>query len=248
MNDQQLLRYARHVLLEEIGVQGQEKIMASSVAVIGCGGLGSTVLPYLAASGVGKIIIADDDVIDLSNLQRQVLYGEKDTGSLKVQVACAVLQEKYPACIIETIAEKIHQENLLPIIQSVDVVVDCTDNFPTRQTINRISKIAGKPLVFGAVSQFAGQITVFDFRQPESPCYACIFPDTPQDDATCAASGVFAPLVGVIGTMQAAETLKIILGLSTLHGKMQCFNAINNRWQTMTLTQNSACPVCHNAR
>ena len=244
MNDAQLLRYSRHILLDEIGIDGQEKLAQVAVAVVGCGGLGCAVLPYLASSGVGKLLLIDDDKIELSNLQRQVLYTNSEQGCLKAETAARYLQERNTDCKVQVMTQRVGQKELNEIAQAVDIIVDCTDNFPTRHAINAAAFSAQKPLISGAVSGFTGQIATLDFRQPEQPCYACIFPDTPQQGENCATFGVFAPMVGIIGTMQAAETLKTLLGLPNLCGKMQIFNAKTNSWQTITLVQNPKCTVC----
>ena len=244
MNDAQLLRYSRHILLDEIGIDGQEKLAQSAVAVVGCGGLGCAVLPYLASSGVGKLLLIDDDTIELSNLQRQVLYTDENIGCQKAEITAQYLRHRNSDCAIETMNERVGQKALCEIAQAVDMIVDCTDNFPTRHAINAVAFSAKKPLISGAVTAFTGQIITFDFRQPEQPCYACIFPDTPQQGENCATFGVFAPMVGTIGTLQAVEVLKTLLGLPNLHGKMQIFNAKTNSWQTITLVQNPKCTVC----
>ena len=244
MNDNQLLRYSRHILLDDIGIEGQEKLANASVAVIGCGGLGCALLPYLCASGIGKIIAVDNDIIELSNLQRQILYSENDIDCRKVDTAANFLRQHYATCEIEAISKRVGEKELLEIAQDVDIILDCTDNFSTRYNINHAAFIAKKPLVSGAVSGFSGQIAVFDFRQRETSCYACVFPDISNVGENCALFGVFSPLVGIIGTMQANETLKILLGLPNLHGKMQIFNAKTNHWQTMILTKNPDCKVC----
>ena len=246
MNDAQLLRYSRHILLDEIGIDGQEKLAQAAVAVVGCGGLGCAVLPYLASSGVGKLLLIDDDKIELSNLQRQVLYTNNEQGCLKAETAARYLQERNTDCKVQVMTQRVGQKELNEIAQAVDIVIDCTDNFPTRHAINHAAFSLKKPLISGAVSGFSGQIATFDFRQPETACYACIFPDTPQQGENCATFGVFAPMVGTIGTLQAAEVLKTLLGLPNLHGKMQIFNAKTNSWQTMTITKNTACSVCGN--
>ena len=244
MIDAQLLRYSRHILLDDIGLHGQEKLAQSAVAVVGCGGLGCAVLPYLASSGVGKLLLIDDDKIELSNLQRQVLYTNSEQGCLKAETAARYLQERNTDCKVQVMTQRVGQKELNEIAQAIDIIVDCTDNFPTRHAINAAAFSAQKPLISGAVTAFTGQIITFDFRQPESPCYACIFPDTPQQGENCATFGVFAPLVGTIGTLQAAEVLKTLLGLPNLHGKMQIFNAKTNCWQTLTLNKNPDCCVC----
>ena len=244
MNDAQLLRYSRHILLDEIGIDGQEKLAQAAVAVVGCGGLGCAVLPYLASSGVGKLLLIDDDKIELSNLQRQVLYTNSEQGCLKAEITAQYLRQRNSDGEIQVITQRVGNKELCEIAQAVDIIVDCSDNFPTRHAINAAAFSAKKPLISGAVSGFTGQIATLDFRQPESPCYACIFPDTPQQGENCATFGVFAPLVGTIGTLQAAEVLKTLMGLPNLHGKMQIFNAKTNSWQTITLVQNPKCTVC----
>lgn len=244
MNDAQLLRYSRHILLDEIGIDGQEKLAQASVAVIGCGGLGCAVLPYLASSGVGKLILIDDDKIELSNLQRQVLYTDENIGNLKAEITAQYLRQRNRDCEIQVITQRVGKKELCEIAQAVDIIVDCSDNFPTRHAINQAAFSLKKPLISGAVSGFSGQIATFDFRLPEQPCYACIFPDTPDMGENCATFGVFAPMVGTIGTLQAAETLKTLLGLPNFHGKMQCLDIKNNVCKTLTLTRNPECHVC----
>ena len=244
MNDAQLLRYSRHILLDEIGIDGQEKLAQAAVAVVGCGGLGCAVLPYLVSSGVGKLVLIDDDKIELSNLQRQVLYGENDEGCLKAEITAQYLRQRNSDCEIKVIQKRVGQKDLCEIAQVVDIIVDCSDNFPTRHAINQAAFSLKKPLSSGAVSGFSGQIATFDFRLPEQPCYACIFPDTPDMGENCATFGVFAPMVGTIGTLQAAETLKTLLGLPNFHGKMQCLDIKNNVCKTLTLTRNPECHVC----
>ncbi len=245
MNDHELLRYSRHILLDEIGIEGQEALSRARVLVIGCGGLGAAALSYLAAAGVGHLTLVDDDVVELSNVQRQILYRESDIGAAKAQVAAARLSEQNPHIAITPLLERVDDVRLCALMQTADIVLDCSDNFPTRHAINRAAHTARVPLVSGAATRFSGQVAVFDFREPASPCYACAFPDESGNDGACAVFGVFAPLVGVIGTMQAVEALKILCGIGrSLHGKISCFDAKTAAWQTFTLPKNPDCPVC----
>ncbi|MDO5687056.1 MAG: HesA/MoeB/ThiF family protein [Neisseria sp.] len=245
MNDHELLRYSRHILLDEIGIEGQTALLQARVLVIGCGGLGAAALSYLTAAGVGHLVLVDDDHVDLSNVQRQILYRESDVGALKAQVAAQRLTAQNPHIHIETVTERVDEARLRNLTQQADIVLDCTDNFPTRHALNRAAHAARIPLVSGAATRFSGQVAVFDFRQPASPCYACAFPDADGTDGACALFGVFSPLVGIIGTMQAAETLKLLMNVGqSLHGKLTCFDAKTASWQTFSLPRNPQCAVC----
>ena len=230
MNDAQLLRYSRHILLNEISIEGQQKLLNATALVVGCGGLGAAALPYLAAAGIGTLIIADHDCVDETNLQRQISYREQDIGSLKTHAMQQFLQQQNSGCRIETHG-KLDAAALATLAPRCDVILDCSDNFATRQAVNAAAVAARKPLVSGA-----------------APCYACLFPpDTPSPDAACATFGVFAPLVGIIGTMQAAEALKIIIGLPGEHGVLKCYNALSGAWQSFKIQKNSGCLVCGEA-
>ncbi|KJJ16737.1 putative molybdopterin biosynthesis protein MoeB [Neisseria sp. HMSC06F02] len=249
MNDHQLLRYSRHILLDEIGIEGQEKILAARILVIGCGGLGAAALPYLAASGVGKLIIADHDTIDDTNLQRQTAFTEADIGQAKAQVMAGRLKAVNSACDITALTEKLDETRLTELMHTADIVLDCTDNYPPRQAINRAAVATRTPLVSGAAVRFEGQIAVYRPDLPDSPCYACLFDGDTADDGACALFGVFSPLVGIIGATQAAEALKLLTGVGEpAHGKLKTYNALTGKWQEFLFTQNPDCNVCAKAK
>jgi molybdopterin/thiamine biosynthesis adenylyltransferase len=249
LDDQQLLRYSRHILLDEIGIEGQSKLLASHALVVGAGGLGSAAAFYLASAGVGKITLVDHDQVDLTNLQRQILHTEQRVGLNKVDSAKLTLAQLNPHIQIQTVSERADARRLAELIQQADVVLDCTDNFPTRHAINAACVAHRKPLVSGAAIKFDGQCSVFDIRQSEAPCYACIFPpDLHFEETACATMGVFAPLVGIIGTIQAAEALKLIMEIGTsLAGKLLLLDARTMQWQQINARRNPQCPVCGRA-
>lgn len=246
MNDNQLLRYSRHILLPQIGFEGQEKLTKSHALIVGAGGLGSPVALYLAASGVGKLTICDFDVVDLTNLQRQIIHTTPSVGINKAVSAQQTLYEINPEIGVFTIQKKSSEEDFNALVLNADVVIDCSDNFATRYALNRVCFALKKPLVSGAAVNFEGQITVFDFRHENSPCYHCLFPDTGSDqEMRCAENGVFAPLVGMIGTTQAAEALKLILNIGeSLQGRLLLLDALNMEWRTIKLSRDPACAVC----
>jgi molybdopterin/thiamine biosynthesis adenylyltransferase len=247
MNDQQLLRYSRHILLDDIGIEGQEKLLAAHALVIGAGGLGSPVALYLASAGVGKLTLVDHDTVDLTNLQRQILHTSDRVGQSKVQSGLQTLQQINPEIEIAAFNERIHGERLSQLVQSASVVLDCTDNFATRHAINRACVAHQVPLVSGAAIRFDGQISVFDSRHMNAPCYACLFPpDQAFEEVQCSTMGVFAPLVGIIGAMQAAEALKLLAGIGTpLIGRLLMLDARNMEWSSINIARNAQCPVCH---
>jgi adenylyltransferase/sulfurtransferase len=246
MNDQQLLRYSRHILLPEIGVEGQERIGGARALVIGAGGLGSPASLYLASAGVGTLVLADGDTVDLTNLQRQIIHDTGSIGCAKVDSARAALARVNPDVIVETIAARLEGHTLDAAVEAVDVVLDCSDNFATRHAVNRACVRHATPLVSGAAIRFDGQIAVFDRRQRDSPCYACLFPeDAAPEETRCAVMGVFAPLVGIIGAMQAAETLKLVAGIGeTLSGRLLILDALEMEWRSMRLERDRGCSVC----
>ncbi len=246
MNDDQLLRYSRHILLPEFGIKGQETILKSHALIIGAGGLGAPVSMYLAASGLGKITISDGDKVDLTNLQRQIVHFNKNIGEKKVFSAQETLKLLNPDTVIETIPQKLDQRGILNIVQKADVVVDCTDNFQTRHNINKACVKWGKPLISGAAIKFEGQVSVFNQSVPDSPCYECLYPENNDFEETrCAVMGVFSPLVGIIGSIQALETLKTLTKVgSTMLGKLLLFNGLTSEWQTLTLHKDPGCKVC----
>lgn len=246
MDDDQLLRYSRHILLPEIGIAGQQKLLDAHALIVGAGGLGAPVALYLAASGVGHITICDDDAVDLTNLQRQIVHFTDAIGQPKVESARRTLARINPYVQVTTIAERIGGERLDGLVASANVVIDCTDNFATRHAINRACVKSRVPLVSGAAIRFDGQIASFDLRKPDSPCYHCLFPESGDlEEMRCAIMGVFAPLVGIIGSMQAAEALKLLMGIGRdLSGRLLLLDALAMEWRSVRLKKDPACPVC----
>lgn len=246
MNDQQLLRYSRHILLDEVGIDGQEKWLAANALVVGAGGLGSPVALYLAASGVGRITLCDPDVVDLTNLQRQIVHFTDGVGLAKVDSARATLARINPECRVEAVRERMSGARLEALVQDADVVVDASDNFATRHAINRACVKHARPLVSGAGVRFDGQVAVFDSRRPESPCYHCLFPEAgDQEEMRCAVMGVFAPVVGMVGSVQAAEALKLLAGIGDpLVGRLLMLDALSMQWRSVRVPRDPACPVC----
>lgn len=246
MNDNQLLRYSRHILLPQIEYVGQEKLTKSHVLIVGAGGLGSPAALYCAASGVGKLTICDFDNVDLTNLQRQIIHTTQSVGINKAVSAQQTIYEINPEVTVQTIQQKSSEAEFKKLAETADVVIDCSDNFATRYALNRVCFQLKKPLVSGAAVNFEGQITVFDFRHENSPCYHCLFPDTGSDqEMRCAENGVFAPLVGMIGTTQAAEALKLIMNIGeSLQGRLLLLDALSMEWRTIKLSKDAACAVC----
>jgi molybdopterin/thiamine biosynthesis adenylyltransferase len=246
MRDDQLLRYSRHILLDEWGVEGQEKVSQSHALIIGAGGLGSPAALYLASAGVGHISLVDHDHVDVTNLQRQIAHAQNRVGQAKVASLQTAMSAINPDVRVSCHAQKADVALLAQCVPTADVVLDCTDNFETRQLINQACAQFAKPLVSGAALRLDGQVAVYDTRQAHSPCYACVFPPTQSFEETrCATMGVLAPLVGVIGSMQATEALKILSGMgSSLQGKLMMFNAQHMEWQTLNTDRNLNCPVC----
>lgn len=246
MNDEQLLRHSRHILLDDIGVDGVERLRAASVLVVGAGGLGSPALLYLASAGLGRIVVIDDDRVELSNLQRQIAHTMNRIGQPKAESAREAMHALNPEVQIDALAQRADAELLDRLLPSVAVVLDCSDNFATRHAVNAACVRHGKPLVSGAAVGFDAQVTVCDPRQPDAPCYACLFPPDPQvQDARCATMGVFAPLVGIIGTIQAAEALKLVVGIGTsLAGRLLLLDARNLQWTDIQVARDPSCPVC----
>jgi molybdopterin/thiamine biosynthesis adenylyltransferase len=246
MNDNQLLRYSRHILLPQIEYAGQEKLTQSHVLIVGAGGLGSPAALYCAASGVGKLTICDFDHVDLTNLQRQIIHTTQSVGVNKAVSAQQTIYEINPDIVVQTVQQKSSEAEFKQLAEQVDVVIDCSDNFATRYALNRVCFQLKKPLVSGAAIGFEGQITVFDFRHENSPCYHCLFPDTGSDqEMRCAENGVFAPLVGMIGTTQAAEALKLMMNIGeSLQGRLLLLDALAMEWRTIKLSRDSACSMC----
>jgi molybdopterin/thiamine biosynthesis adenylyltransferase len=246
MEDEQLLRYSRHILLEEFGIDGQARVSAARALVIGAGGLGSPVVLYLAAAGVGRITLVDHDELDLTNLQRQIAHTTARVGMSKVDSAAQAMRAINPDITIEAIRLRADDELLSRRVAEADVVLDCSDNFQTRHAVNRACVAHAKPLVAGAAIRFDGQLSVYDTRDPASPCYACIFPpDADFEETRCAVLGVFAPVVGTIGTLQANEALKLLAGIGpSLAGSLLMFDGRRSAFDSLRVARDPGCSVC----
>lgn len=249
MNDQQLLRYSRHILLDEIGIEGQEKLLASHVLIIGAGGLGSPVALYLGSAGVGRITLVDHDRVDATNLQRQIAHTVERIGQFKADSVVQAVAALNPDVLVSPVTQRADDALLDRLVREADLVLDCTDNFSTRHAINKACVKHRKPLVSGAAIRFDGQVTVYDPRSLDSPCYACIFPESDHlEETRCATMGVFAPLVGIIGTVQAAEALKLLCGIGqALTGRLLMLDGRGMEWQEVKLSRSNACTVCGKA-
>jgi adenylyltransferase/sulfurtransferase len=245
MNDDQLLRYSRQIMLPQVDLAGQEKLLASRVLIIGAGGLGSPAAMYLAAAGVGQLAIADFDVVDLSNLQRQLLHHSNDIGREKTASARETLLSINPDIQVTAIPRALQGDELDAQVKLADVVLDCSDNFATRFTVNTACVGQRTPLVSGAAIRMEGQLAVFDSRKENSPCYNCLYKEGENEEQTCAETGVLSPLVGIIGSMQALEAIKVMLSLGNdLCGRLVIFDAMQHEWRTLILPRDPACPVC----
>ena len=246
MNDDALLRYSRHILLPQIGIEGQEKLIAGHALVIGAGGLGSPAALYLATAGVGRITLVDGDTVDLTNLQRQILHRVASVGKSKARSGRETLAEYNPEVTVVALESRASGSVLDGLVADADVVVDCCDNFETRHALNRACVRHRKPLVSGAAIGFDGQVSVFDLRQVDAPCYHCLFPDGQDvEEIRCAIMGVFAPLTGIIGSVQAAETLKLLAGIGqTLNGRLLLLDGLAMQWREIRLAADPHCPVC----
>ncbi len=250
MNDAQLLRYSRHILLDELGIEGQQKLLASHALIVGAGGLGSPVALYLGSAGVGHITVVDHDTVDATNLQRQIAHTLADVGQFKAQSILQAIASINPDVQVTAITGRADDALLDKLTQKADVVLDCTDNFTTRHAINRACVKHGKPLVSGAAIRFDGQVTVYDPRNAQSPCYACVFPESSTFEEThCATMGVFAPLVGIIGSVQAAEALKVLIAPGNqvgepLTGRLLMLDGRNMAFNEIRMPRNEACSVC----
>ncbi len=246
LSDAQLLRYSRHILLDEIGIEGQQKILAAHALVIGAGGLGSPVLMYLASAGVGHITVVDNDTVDLTNLQRQIAHTQASVGQPKVSSAAGAMSAINPQVRVTALQLRADAAQLNALVAQADVVLDCCDNFATRHAVNAACVKHAVPLVSGAAIQFDGQISVHDVRDANEPCYACVFPpDQAAAEASCATMGVFAPLVGIIGSMQATEALKLLADVgSSLAGRLQMLDARVMEWTEIRTHRDTACQVC----
>jgi adenylyltransferase/sulfurtransferase len=246
MDDSQLLRYSRHILLTEFGPDAQQRLGAAHVLIVGVGGLGAPAAHFLGAAGVGRLTVCDGDHVDLTNLQRQLLYATADIGKAKVDAAAARLAAINDEVEVERIAARVGPAELVALVAAADVVLDCSDNFVTRHALNRAGVEARKPLVSGAALRFDGQVAVFDVRDPASPCYHCLFGEGDEIEETrCATMGVFAPLTGIVGATQAAEALKLIVGAgTTLVGRLLLLDALAMQWREVRVPRDSSCPVC----
>ncbi|MDB5969808.1 MAG: Adenylyltransferase and sulfurtransferase [Hydrocarboniphaga sp.] len=240
-----LARYRRQIVLREVGVNGQQLLRDSSVLIVGVGGLGSAAAPYLAGAGLGRLVLTDIDRVDLSNLQRQLLYRQADVGRDKLAAASDSLRALNPDCEIELLPGPLDDAGLLAAARGADLVLDCSDNFPTRFAVNRACVAARKPLVSGAAIRFEGQLGVFDLRRG-GPCYACLYPDLDSAEAaeTCEEAGILGPVVGTIGSLQALSAIKLLLGLASEAGTLRLWNALDGQWRSLKLRRDPQCPVC----
>ena len=248
MNDEQLLRYNRHIMLPQIGIEGQQKLRDAHVLIIGLGGLGSPAAMYLTSAGIGRLTLVDDDTVELSNLQRQIIHRSQNIGDSKVASAKSNLLAINHEIDIATIDHRLDEAALSQQIEQADVVLDASDNFDTRFAINRACVAQKTPLVSGAAIQFDGQISVFDSRDKHCPCYSCLYPDKGEDNLTCSTNGILAPVVGIIGSMQALEAIKLICQIGEpLYGRLLLFDALSLQCRTMSLKKDPNCPVCGSA-
>lgn len=247
MNDDQLLRYSRQIMLSEMDIAGQQRLLDATVLIIGMGGLGCPAAMYLAAAGVGHLILADDDKVDLTNLQRQIAHSQANVGESKVDSVQQTLLGLNPDLKITALHQRLLGEALNEAVAQADVVVDASDNFTTRFAINRSCVKQGKPLVSGAAIRMEGQVAVFDSRETDSPCYQCLYTEGEDEQASCSQNGVMAPVVGIIGSIQAMETLKLLSGVGcSLSGRLLLLDAATMQWREMKLPRDPACPVCGN--
>jgi adenylyltransferase/sulfurtransferase len=245
VKDDELLRYSRQIMLPEMDVAGQQALVDATVLIIGMGGLGCPVAMYLAAAGVGHLIIADDDRVELTNLQRQIAHGQESIGQLKVASAEQNLKRLNPEVRVTAIAARVQDAELADLVAQVDLVIDASDNFKTRFAINRACVAGGKPLVSGAAIRMEGQVAVFDARDADSPCYQCLYGGGDEEDGTCSTNGVMAPVVGIIGSVQAMEAIKVLAKVGeTLTGRLLLLDAATMQWREMRLPRDPNCPVC----
>lgn len=249
MNDQQLLRYSRQIMLANFGIEGQQKLLQSRVLLIGVGGLGSAVAMYLAAAGVGELVLVDDDKVDLSNLQRQIIHRTESIGQTKVNSARQALQALNPDCRVSIYATRLTEEQLKHEAQQADVVIDATDNFETRFILNQICVSLQTPLVSGAAIRMEGQVSVYRNDRKESPCYRCLYKDEGELQQSCSENGVMAPLVGIIGSIQALEAIKVLADMGqVLDGRLLILDAMTMEWRSLRLKKDPACPVCNTTK
>ena len=246
MDDQQLLRYSRHLLLDELGPDAQARFAAAHALIVGVGGLGNPAAQFLASAGIGTLTLCDADTVDLTNLQRQILFAMPDVGLSKVDAAARRIASINPEVRLVAVRQRVGAPELARLVAAADVVLDCTDNFATRHAINRACVAARRPLVSGAAIRFDGQLAVFDVRRPDAPCYHCLFGEGGDvEEVRCATMGVFAPLVGIVGATQAAEALKLVAGAGqTLSGRLLLLDALSMQWREVRVPRDPACPVC----
>lgn len=246
MNDDQLLRYSRHILLPQVGIEGQQRLLESHALVIGAGGLGSPAALYLATAGVGRITLVDDDSVDLTNLQRQILHRSDAVGLPKALSGRQTIAEYNPEVTVIALEARAAGPMLDDLVAGADVILDCCDNFATRHDLNRACVRHRKPLVSGAAIRFDGQVSVFDLRKPDAPCYHCLFPEGQDlEETRCAVMGVFAPLTGIIGALQAAEALKLLMNVGdSLNGRLLLLDGLSMEWRQIRLVKDAACMVC----
>ncbi len=246
MNDQQLLQYSRQIMLPHIDLRGQQRLLDATVLIMGLGGLGSPVAMYLAAAGVGRLILADYDEVDLSNLQRQIIHNRATIGQPKTTSAQQTLQQLNPDCELQLISHKMDEEAIHKTVADSDIVIDCTDNFGSRFAINRASVKHRVPLVSGSAIRWEGQVSVFN-DHPGAPCYHCLYGDSGELDSSCTANGILAPVTGIIGSLQATETLKLLTGAGdTLSGRLLLVDALEMQIRSLSLKADPHCPVCGN--
>ena len=249
VTDEQLLRYSRHILLDALGIEGQQRILDTHALVVGAGGLGSPAALYLASAGIGTLTLVDNDTVDLTNLQRQILHTEARVGLPKVESGKQALAAVNPAVNVIPVQKRLAGAELEALVATADIVLDCTDNFATRHAINRACVAHRKPLVSGAAVRFDGQISVYDLRRDDAPCYHCLFPEAEDvEEIRCAVMGVFAPLTGIVGTMQAAEALKLAAGIGeSLTGRLLLLDALSMEWRNVRFRRDPDCAVCGKA-
>ena len=244
MNDEQLLRYSRQIMLPQIDIEGQEKLLASRVLIIGMGGLGSPVAMYLAAAGIGHLVLVDDDIVELSNLQRQISHGTDDIGLNKAESAKDTILNLNPEITVTAYAKRLNEKELADEVLAADVVIDATDNFTSRFALNAHSVKTNTALISGAAIRMEGQVSVFN-KTPDSPCYRCLYKDEGELDSSCSSNGVLSPVVGIIGSIQATEAIKVLLNIGeSLDGKLLMFDAFQMEWRTLKLKKDPQCPVC----
>jgi adenylyltransferase/sulfurtransferase len=245
MNDEQLLRYSRQIMLSQFDIEGQQKLLASHVLIVGAGGLGVPCAMYLASAGVGRLTLVDDDSVEITNLQRQVAFETNQLGEAKVTALKQQLLANNPECQVDIVNRRLQREELDQLLKGVDAVADATDNFTARFMINQACWQASVPLISAAAIQFEGQLSVYDPRQQDSPCYKCLYGEMTDEALSCSQAGILGPVVGSLGVLQALEVIKVIAGMGQpLVGRLQIFDALRHEWRTIKLKKDPECPVC----